>query len=641
MDIRKNNETIVLILPLKLFPVSCGGQTRIFSMLKSLCQLGYRIELITLSYDGKYFKMIEGYVGRIWVLNSHYITRQSSARAFSSERYPGLSDLVELVCRICRPIAVIAQFTDTAHALEKVPSGILKILDTHDVHYLRRKAFIDSGKKLDYDFSLEEEISEWSRADIIIAIQSEEKKFIKKMCPYKSVIVAGHAVKSFEMLGPATAPGEIFFVGSLYEPNIDGLKAFLDNVWLSILKKHPKTRLNVCGRVCEATLPMLPGVLYHGIVPDLKPFYRSATVVINPVMYGSGLKIKTIEALSYGKCLATTKEGIIGFERRTKPFCITTTVDKSMAEDIARIIENPEKRKKIEKAAFSFAKEQFSPSTCFKELASALSSARQMNTTSQDSLESLKDLKEGYPDDIVTDNFHWYVYPGKHGIPNVSEKNINDEFPVIMWFPSKFPPNDWDEYNKAIYLKRIGRFEEAVEMFDKISERTRDYLESRYLKGSALAALGRYDEAMECFLEFEKNNPERTDVKVSISDLLKYDKKYDEAMEKLNDAEKSRLEPDQDFTDLIDYKKILIAGMRLRETGKFNEAILELGKTGKEAPNYIEMKYQQGLAFEGLGEYEKTIKCFSIVGATYPLRYGVRQHIDSFIQRMKNRRLAL
>ena len=45
---------------------------------------------------------------------------------------------------------------------------------------------------------------------------------------------------------------------------------------------------------------------------DLGPFYDECSVIINPCLAGSGLKIKSVEALSYGKPLVTTPKGAEG-----------------------------------------------------------------------------------------------------------------------------------------------------------------------------------------------------------------------------------------------------------------------------------------------------------------------------------------
>ena len=58
-----------------------------------------------------------------------------------------------------------------------------------------------------------------------------------------------------------------------------------------------------------------------GRVDDLAELYRSARVVINPVLAGTGLKIKTVEALSRLRPIVTWPTGVEGLPETLKTLC--------------------------------------------------------------------------------------------------------------------------------------------------------------------------------------------------------------------------------------------------------------------------------------------------------------------------------
>ena len=58
-----------------------------------------------------------------------------------------------------------------------------------------------------------------------------------------------------------------------------------------------------------------------GRVDDLSELYRSARVVINPVLAGTGLKIKTVEALSRLRPIVTWPTGVEGLPETLKTLC--------------------------------------------------------------------------------------------------------------------------------------------------------------------------------------------------------------------------------------------------------------------------------------------------------------------------------
>lgn len=93
-----------------------------------------------------------------------------------------------------------------------------------------------------------------------------------------------------------------------------------------MVDQDPELKLIIGGTVCEK----IPKDKYSNIgllgrVDSLDNFYRQGDVVINPVSQGTGLKIKTFEALSYGKVVIVhphSSQGI--YQRDTAPLLLAT-----------------------------------------------------------------------------------------------------------------------------------------------------------------------------------------------------------------------------------------------------------------------------------------------------------------------------
>lgn len=107
----------------------------------------------------------------------------------------------------------------------------------------------------------------------------------------------------------------ILFVGKNYYPNLEGLRWFLERVMPSI---NGKFRLWIVGRGLEFLKEEIkdPRVAVIGGVESLDEYYHKADLVITPLFEGGGMKLKTLEALSYGKRIAGTKESFIGVWER-------------------------------------------------------------------------------------------------------------------------------------------------------------------------------------------------------------------------------------------------------------------------------------------------------------------------------------
>lgn len=107
----------------------------------------------------------------------------------------------------------------------------------------------------------------------------------------------------------------LLFVGSLYQPNIDGLDWFVKEVYGKISETFI---LMVIGRGLETLREKyknIPGMVIVGAVSDLAPYYNHADVVIAPIFDGGGMKQKTAEAFAYGKPFVGTRESLQGYEQ--------------------------------------------------------------------------------------------------------------------------------------------------------------------------------------------------------------------------------------------------------------------------------------------------------------------------------------
>jgi len=106
----------------------------------------------------------------------------------------------------------------------------------------------------------------------------------------------------------------LLFVGRLdWQPNKDGLKWFLKNVWPEAVKIRSNLKLKIVGSGNGDWLENFKNVAnveFCGMVQDLVPYYQEAVATIVPIFYGSGTRVKAIEAASYGRACLGTELGV-------------------------------------------------------------------------------------------------------------------------------------------------------------------------------------------------------------------------------------------------------------------------------------------------------------------------------------------
>ncbi len=107
------------------------------------------------------------------------------------------------------------------------------------------------------------------------------------------------------------------FIGSLdWKPNIEGLEWFLKNVWDKLHQDNPTLQLHVAGRNTPDWLlnKKIPNVIMHGEIEDASEFINKHSVMIVPLLSGSGMRAKILEGMALGKVVLTTSLGLEGID---------------------------------------------------------------------------------------------------------------------------------------------------------------------------------------------------------------------------------------------------------------------------------------------------------------------------------------
>lgn len=105
---------------------------------------------------------------------------------------------------------------------------------------------------------------------------------------------------------------ELLFVGANYYPNVEGIKWFIKQV---MPKVDDKCVLKIVGHKMEKYSNDFQARNVHvvGSVDDIELYYRNASIIVVPIFEGGGMKVKTGEALNYGKLILGTSEALTGY----------------------------------------------------------------------------------------------------------------------------------------------------------------------------------------------------------------------------------------------------------------------------------------------------------------------------------------
>ncbi|HLI77891.1 MAG TPA: glycosyltransferase family 4 protein [Acidobacteriaceae bacterium] len=236
----------------------------------------------------------------------------------------------------------------------------------HDLLSARVQRFVGSGTPLDMPPITEAEEMQWlSGAETVFAAQEGEAEFVRRRV--SSTVLVTPILLSPRALDPvAVVAGRCLFVGSNIPPNRTALEFLLEAVWPRVRAAAPGARLAIAGTVgrvlSEGSAPRdiaSLGIEVLGVVPSLEAEYARAAVCVVPLRLGTGIKIKLLEALSFGKAIVSTSVGVEGLERWAAGAVEIADEAETFAAAMTRVLLDDEVRRQRECAALRLAEEQF------------------------------------------------------------------------------------------------------------------------------------------------------------------------------------------------------------------------------------------------------------------------------------------
>ena len=284
-----------------------------------------------------------------------------------------LADLLLHLDSVLKPDVILMEYIFMTRPLPLMRRESLKVIDTIDVFSTKHDKVCQFGIEDGLALNADEEASLLARADLVIAIQPEEAAELDRLVPDKPIVTVGVDFDPINTGGAAVPDPIVLVVGSDNALNVRGLRDFLRFAWPLVRREVPDAELRVVGAVGLQVEVDDPSVRIMGQVDDLTASYAEARVVINPAVAGTGLKIKTIEALSNLRPLVTWPSGVDGVDADVRALCYIATdwymfarqvIDLCKSEDASQVLIS--KRNEI--------LQRFSPDTIYGALKAALSS---------------------------------------------------------------------------------------------------------------------------------------------------------------------------------------------------------------------------------------------------------------------------
>ncbi len=154
----------------------------------------------------------------------------------------------------------------------------------------------------------------------------------------------------------------LVFVGAMnYEPNVTAVKHFCQKVLPAIVNAFPDVKFYIVGKTPSPDVQALSSenVIVTGFVDDIWTYLKKASVVVAPMLSGSGIQNKILQALAVGACVVTTPDGFGGLKSDIgQPFVAEN--DAEMISCITDLFAHPDSRRQQGLLSIQYVKKYYS-----------------------------------------------------------------------------------------------------------------------------------------------------------------------------------------------------------------------------------------------------------------------------------------
>ncbi len=359
-----NKLRVLFVSPYPICPPVHGGAVFMYQTVRELAKRTelHLVILLDFPHEQKAHKELEQICGSV-----EYIVRMEGRQkaigsiephAVREFRNPDLAWLIhrQIYTRhidvLHLEYTVLGQY---AGQYRRIPS----ILFEHDVYFqsiARRLPFIGNTiervqARWEYLRSLRYELRMLTGPDRIQVCSRENADYLISFLPQlhgriDASLRAGIAASDYDFYAGAREPFTMLFLGSFrHLPNQEALEWFVRQVLYRVREKEPRARLIVIGSdppprhsLPEAEVDAIDLI---GFVDNIREPLAKYSVFICPILSGSGVRVKLLEAFASGIPVVSTRLGAEGLAANDGELCALADDPQEFADRVVELLRDP------------------------------------------------------------------------------------------------------------------------------------------------------------------------------------------------------------------------------------------------------------------------------------------------------------
>ncbi len=317
--------TITFIANKEYFQEPSGGGNDIHSDVNALQSLGYKVNLLTINITG--------------ILTSK-----------NTKKIVPFKDLGE-------SILFFSGFLSAERLCQIFPIELMKnkkVINIKDVHFFRELRSEILLKKTNHAIVMERELTIYKACDLILCYNDKEMLMLKRLLPKSNIHLHTYFDPAFIINHKFRYNERLVFAGNFnHLPNLDGIEHLISD--LSNLIEDKGIELDIYGPGSIEKLKKytnLPWLKIHGEVKNRQEIYSAGGIFISPLRFGSGIKVKIIEAALSSMPIISTQESIEGLPLQDTKSVIIYKSKPELQNVFKLLSKNQELQRKISESAF-------------------------------------------------------------------------------------------------------------------------------------------------------------------------------------------------------------------------------------------------------------------------------------------------
>lgn len=255
---------------------------------------------------------------------------------------------------------------------------------THDLQFFREKSFAGDTPSLLQKFHIYlnriSELRVLKKFKKVIILADYEYKILSDLSfPMQKVTKIGMPLSPMDLPFLSVCSFDFLMVGGNSLQNESGLRFFFEKVLPLVNTNHSNVTIAIAGGLSSSSFCQSIAQTYHGLkllgyCNNLDQIYAQSKIVISTPIYGSGIKVKTVEAMLYGKCVLSNNKGLEGI-----PWTVDSVInmdhysEKELAVLLKDLLNNQKLREKYGQVAKTLLSQEFAPENTLKYLLQDLS----------------------------------------------------------------------------------------------------------------------------------------------------------------------------------------------------------------------------------------------------------------------------